>query len=79
MVSFSGWCRYGSGESNYQRDLGLTSSISKCQEECQISVGCVAFTYGENTDCDLWQGGPYTYGNGRPGYTCYIMQIGNLT
>ena len=79
LVSFAGYCEYGSGESNHLSGIRNISSVSKCQEECRISVGCVAFSYGESMDCDLYRGGPYTYGDGTDRITCYIMPIGKFT
>ena len=49
-----------------------------CYARCQSTDDCVAFAYYKNddTNCDFYRGGPYTYGNGRKDTTCYVMPEG---
>ena len=61
-------------------DIVVVDSGTQCYENCQAmaSDGCVAFAYSpaDSEQCDLYRGGPYTYGTGDSGSTCYLMQIG---
>ena len=81
--SFIGFCKYGSGESNEITDV-RTKTPLKCQEECEKTANCTAFSYNTNVirNCELYEGGPYTYGyniydsKGTKNDTtvkCYIM------
>lgn len=55
-----------------------TDDAEACYEECKSTTGCVAFAYetGKSSpfkDCDLYEDGPYTTGNGRDDTTCYVV------
>ena len=53
-----------------------TADAEECYEKCKSTTGCVAFAYdtnNDNLDCDLYEDGPYTTGNGRADTTCYIV------
>ena len=81
MQAFDGYCRYGSDDKNWIKELDATNKHN-CYEQCQTTDGCTAFAYESNhpnKDCALYREGPYTYGNGRDYTTCYIMRTGNLT
>ena len=78
LVSYDGWCRYGPGKRSWMGAYIVKKAL-ECQQYCIDNTGCVAFTfivddckYCEN--CYLYRGGPYTYGNGKAGHTCYIMK-----
>ena len=76
--SYNGFCRFGSGRKNWIFDLD-TANAMECYEQCKLRGDCVAFAYNLNfagNDCDLYRGGPYTYGNGRKDTTCYVMPEG---
>ena len=76
LPSFAGFCRYGSDHRDWIKDLASTSG-SKCLKQCQTTPKCVAFAFtpsGIGRECDLYEGGPYTRGDGSVGSTCYIMQ-----
>ena len=75
LLSFDGACRNGSGK---YLVLGseVSSSPMDCQQKCKHTNGCTAFGYVdgfEGKNCDKYGGGPYTSGDGHPGYSCYIM------
>ena len=81
--SFIGFCKYGSGESNEITDV-RTKTTMKCQQECEKTANCTAFSFNTNVirNCELYEGGPYTYGyniydsKGTKNDTsvkCYIM------
>ena len=81
MQAFDGYCRYGSDDKNWIKELDATNKHN-CYEQCQTTDGCTAFAYesnGPHKDCDLYRGGPYTYGSGRMNTICYNMPTGNLT
>ena len=65
---------YGSGQRDYI-SVEISSSPSDCQQKCENTDGCTAFVYKDATtsNCYKYRGGPYTYGTGITGYTCYIM------
>ena len=52
----------------------------ECKEECEKFKKCIAFSYETLTtpnkyyNCYLYEGGPYTYGSGRPNTTCNILE-----
>ena len=48
----------------------------ECHNHCIDNQGCVAFTFTFNGggECNLYEGGPYTKGEGSPGRKCYVMQ-----
>ena len=74
IVSFNGICQYGpkvNGESQYLDEVSA-SSVSDCRSKCNDRDGCTAVTYTGNGDCYLYKGGPYTFGDKSPGYTCYL-------
>ena len=51
------------------------TDVKKCQQHCIGNTGCVAFSYSSGSKtCNLYEGGPYTYGNGKRGTKCYIMK-----
>ena len=54
----------------------------QCYEKCQTMPinDCVAFAYSpaDSRECDLYRGGPYTYGSGDFGSTCYIRPTGKF-
>jgi len=71
LVSFNGYCRYGSGaDEHFEADRVI--SVSLCQQACTITNGCTAFAFG-NGWCHKYRGGPYTYGTGGSTYKCYAM------
>ena len=74
---FGGFCRYGSDNSENMEMQGITvNNPQKCQQYCMGNTGCVAFSYtnGTTKNCNLYKGGPYTYGNGKRDTTCYSMK-----
>ena len=78
LPSFAGRCRYNSNQHDFIKNL-VSTSASKCHVQCQITHNCVAFAFSPKLtgkECDLYEGGPYTIGNGRSGSTCYIMSPG---
>ena len=79
LTSFSGYCRYEDADFDPLSYSSVTSVV-ECYEECQeIPNECVAFDYSpDNTgyECTMYKGGPYTYGTGIVGTTCYLMTIG---
>ena len=82
LTSFIGYCRYGFYDGNLI-DSANAISAGQCYEKCKTFPNneCVAFTYspGDPIECDVYRGGPYTYGNSSPGSTCYLMpQIGRF-
>ena len=55
------------------------NSLDKCRARCyDDEYGCTAFALRDrrSDNCLFYGYGPYTYGDGRSGYTCYIMQAG---
>ena len=78
LTSFDGCCRYGDNKYNII-DSKTVNSYKKCYKQCQTMPNseCVAFIHSPgNGECYTLKGGPYTYGNHDPGYTCYLMPIG---
>ena len=75
LVSFGGWCRYGSDDRDQMTNSNVINA-QECQQHCVDKRECVAFSYESNNaeSCQLYKGGPYTYGSGRMNTTCYIMQ-----
>ena len=88
LKTFQGWCRYesnpakGAFSKNNEWIKSLnTNTASECQQQCQATQDCAAFAYSYNdgdSSCGLYKGGPFKGGNGRPGTTCYVMDIGKL-
>ena len=79
-VSYSGYCRFESDKKDTIRELN-TLNVRACYKECQSTKDCVAFAFDDDdtgNNCDLYRGGPYTYGNGREYTTCYIMPAGKF-
>ena len=76
-TSFTGRCLYGSNEKDVIDDTGYDAkNISSCEEFCLKHVDCVAFGYNKYStidNCDIYRGGPYTYGDGAWNHICYIM------
>ena len=74
LASFGGWCRYGSDERNWIESVTVSTYI-ECEQVCRGNTKCVAFSYkaNVNNNCNLYEGGPYTYGDGRTGTACYIL------
>ena len=80
---FHGHCQYGSDPTNYTD----ASNDHECYEQCKNTDGCNAFAYeygnkeyeygNYGNNCNLYDGGPYTKGNGSANTKCYIMDIGN--
>ena len=75
LENFGGWCRYGSDNSDWN-DAITVIDVLECQQHCIDNTECAAFAYTRwvTINCDLYQGGPYTYGNGKSDTTCYIMK-----
>ena len=72
-VSFLGFCRFGSDEKNVIESIDAPDSVT-CKQKCLESNGCVAFALEPRTvnrNCNLYQGGPYTYGSGKSDTFCY--------
>ena len=56
-----------------------TNSDVKCYKKCQKTIGCNAFSFEYNNvlePCNMYTGGPYTYGNGRVNTKCYVLPKG---
>ena len=56
--------------------VGEENKYSECYTLCAGEVNCTAFALkddAENDNCFLYENGPYTYGTGTSGFTCYIM------
>ncbi len=72
---FGGLCRYGSDYRDHFKTITSTNP-HECQQNCIDITGCVAFSYTSDAieNCNLYRGGPYTYGSGKPDTTCYIIQ-----
>ena len=79
LPSFAGWCRYGSNERDHIKYITINGALS-CKQQCLDTEACSAFSYQPEVknNCNLYQGGPYTKGDGRAGTTCYIMPKGKL-
>ena len=75
---FNGYCRYGSDSKDTFKSID-SDDVEECKRQCVATPNCVAYAYRENyggKDCDLYRGGPYTYGNGRADIRCYILKRG---
>jgi len=73
----TGFCRYGDNENENLDGKALVDGTGKggCKQQCQTTVDCTAYAFtSENSHCDLYKGGPYTYGSGAHGVTCSILQ-----
>ena len=58
-----------------------TENDSQCQQGCQVSKDCTAFAFepiNVKKNCNLYRGGPYTYGSGKEDTICYVTHKGNL-
>ena len=74
LIVFDGLCRDGSGKRDWLNAI-TKKAASECWEECDVTSGCVAFSYkteGE-INCYLYQKGPYTHGTGKKNTKCYVM------
>ena len=83
LTMFKGLCRYG-----YYREHLFYSIFApgakKCHDVCKMTSSCVAFTFETSvikmqkqySNCYLYKGGPYTFGNGEIGMTCYVVPKG---
>jgi hypothetical protein len=76
--TYPGWCRYGENLKDSFESESDEDSFAECEEECQKTKGCVAFSYETPTpkeyyNCYRYRGGPYTSGSFRVNTTCYIM------
>ena len=78
MQAFDGYCRYGSNEKDWIKEV--ETNLQNCYNQCKTTDGCTAFAYDESRNyCDLYRGGPYTKGSGRENTKCYTMPTGNST
>ena len=93
-TKFVGYCRFEKilERHNWVKiKFGITSkSAEDCHGKCQIygenrqeKDACVAFSFTpiKEKNCDLYKGGkdgPYTFGEGNPSATCYVMPKGTL-
>ena len=80
LKTFKGYCRDPSNNKQIIEYIHASSS-AKCQDLCIHKSGCVAFAFEQNdgeggTNCDLYDGGPYTQGTGANDITCYILSKG---
>ena len=60
--------------------LAINSDV-KCYKKCQKTIGCNAFSFEYNNvlePCNMYTGGPYTYGNGRVNTKCYVIPKGQI-
>ena len=76
---YEGWCRFGSDYREWMKGLSTTSDV-KCNEICQTTNGCSAFSFEYNNveePCNIYTNGPYTYGSGRANTKCYILPKGD--
>ena len=73
---FEGNCRDGSNNHDFL-DTFDTDSLDSCRVKCELTASCTAFAYldQDGTDCNLYQGGPYTQGNGNS-FKCYVVNKG---
>ena len=84
FLRFSGMCRYRRyGDGKDYRDwikVFTVTNTLECQRHCIDNTGCTAFSYQNHINkryvenCNLYEGGPYTYGNGQADTTCYIIK-----
>ena len=75
---FNGYCRYGNDSKDFIKFID-TDDVQECKRQCVANPNCTAYAYRENyggNDCDLYKGGPYTYGNGRTDIICYVRKRG---
>ena len=78
--SFYGYCRDGDKQKKLIYDIRTKSPLG-CQERCETTKNCVAFSFNRNVrrNCDLYEGGPYTYGwkfygeKDKDLIKCYLM------
>ena len=81
LTSFPGYCEHGSNPYIFKEFVKLDSDI-QCYEKCKSKTKpkCVAFDFspGKNFACGMYGGGPYNYGSGESGSTCYLMPIGTI-
>ena len=77
---FDGYCRYGDAKSHWIK-VATAINLVSCYETCQKTDDCVAFSYSIDSkdNCNLYKGGPYTYGSDHPISKCYIMPLGNFS
>ena len=58
-----------------------TVNDSDCQQGCEATKDCTAFAIEPGNvkkNCNLYRGGPYTYGSGKEGTICYVSNNGNF-
>ena len=75
---FDGWCRYGSDNREWTNGYAIENDIL-CYQKCQNTTGCSAFSFEYNDveePCNIYAGGPYTYGNGRVNTKCHTIPKG---
>ena len=75
---FDGWCRYGSDNRDWMNGYAIKNDIL-CHQKCQNTTGCSAFSFEYNDveePCNIYAGGPYTYGNGRVNTKCHTIPKG---
>ena len=81
-VVFNGLCRYGSDKWERIKDVD-TIGVDECKKNCLQLPSCSAYSYTENyvgNDCDLYSGGPYTYGKTVYDHSkCYVLNTGKNT
>ena len=77
--SFIGFCKWGIDESHPMTNM-RTKTVLKCQQECEKTKNCTAFSFNTNVirNCELYQDGPYThghniYGKNDTSVKCYLM------
>ena len=75
---FDGWCRYGSDNREWMNGYAIKNDIL-CHQKCLNTTGCSAFSFEYNDveePCNIYSGGPYTYGNGRVNTKCHTIPKG---
>ena len=75
---FDGWCRYGSDNREWMNGFAIKNDIL-CHQKCLNTTGCSAFSFEYNDveePCNIYSGGPYTYGNGRINTKCHTIPKG---
>ena len=75
-TSFKGYCRDKAGGKDII-DYIPVKDKSECHRNCNENTECVAFAFNRNNinreNCDLYRKGPYIYGSGINGITCYVI------
>ena len=88
LQEFDGKCSFGTNYRDFMYeespDIDVIT-VQNCYDQCKVTDGCTAFDYDANVmDCDLYSGGPYTYGDrnanlNRENKKCYTMSKGCST